>query len=298
MTFEEVYVKGKKILNNANVLDYSFDAMCIFEHVFNLKRQDLILHKNDRVPKNKEDLFFKMINERKNHRPLQYILGKWNFMGNIFKVGEGVLIPRDDTEVLVNVATQKLNNYLKNNDISSPFILDLCSGSGIIAITLAKLFPKATVFALELSDLALSFLNDNIKLNNSKNVIPIKFDVLKSDLTDLISEIKVFNDFAKPKFDLIVSNPPYIKSSDILNLQLEVQKEPSMALDGGIDGLSFYRAILNNWSSLLKENASLCVEIGFDQKSSVTKLFKGANFKNVESFKDINNLNRVIAGLK
>jgi len=298
MTFEEAYIKGKDILNSFNIPDYSFDTMCIFENVFNIKRQDLCLCKNESVPKDKENLFFDLIDKRKKHTPLQYILGKWNFMGSIFKVGEGVLIPRDDTEVLVNVSAQKLRDYIKNNSITSPLILDLCSGSGIIAITLAKLFPKANVFALEFSDAALSFLNENIGLNNVKNVIPLKFDVLKSDFTELISKVKVFNNFATCKFDLIVSNPPYIKSSDIPILQLEVQKEPSMALDGGVDGLRFYRSILNNWSALLKENASLCVEIGFDQKRSAVELFKKANFKNIETFKDINNLDRVVAGLK
>lgn len=298
MTFEEVYIKGKKILDSADIPDYAFDTMCIFEHVFNIKRADLIFYKNDCASENKENLFFKMINERKNHRPLQYILGKCYFMGNIFKVGEGVLIPREDTEVLVNVATQKFKNHLKNNATNSLLILDLCSGSGIIAISLAKLFPEATIFAVEFSDIALAFLKDNIKLNNVKNVIPIKFDVLNSDLTDIISEIKTFNDVSNPQFDLIVSNPPYIKSSSIPHLQIEVQKEPQMALNGGIDGLDFYRTILNNWSLLLKDGASLCVEIGFDQKISVTKLFKDANLKNVESFKDINNLDRVVAGLK
>ena len=301
MTFEEVYIKGKKILASANIPDYAFDTMCIFEYVFNIKRQDLILYKNDCVPENKENLFFKMINERKNHRPLQYILGKCYFMGNTFKVGEGVLIPREDTEVLVNVATQKLKNHLKNNATNPPLILDLCSGSGIIAISLAKLFPEATFFAVEFSDIALTFLKDNIKLNDVKNVIPIKFDILKTDLSLFLSEIKVIVNKRTSqidKFDSIVSNPPYIKSSSISSLQLEVQKEPQMALDGGIDGLDFYRIILNNWSFLLKNGGSLCFEIGYDQKISVTKLFKDANFKNIEAFKDINNLDRVIAGLK
>lgn len=301
MTFEEIYIKGKEILDSANIPDYAFDTMCIFEHVFNIKRQDLILHKNDYAPENKVNLFFKMIDERKNHRPLQYILGKCSFMGNTFKVGESVLIPRDDTEVLVNVATQKFKNYLKNQSISSPLILDLCSGSGIIAITLAKFFPQATVIAVELSDTALSFLKDNIKLNNAKNVIPIKFDVLKKDLSLFFSKINssgnIKNSQVK-KFDLIVSNPPYIKSSVISSLQPEVQKEPKIALDGGSDGIDFYRAILNNWSTLLKNNASLCVEIGYDQKISTVKLFEKANLKNIETFKDINNLDRVIMGLK
>lgn len=301
MTFEEVYIKGKEILNFANIPDYAFDTMCIFEHVFNIKRQDLILYKNDSAPENKANLFFKMIDERKNHRPLQYILGKCSFMGNTFKVGEGVLIPRDDTEVLVNVAAQKLKNHLKNQGVSSPLILDLCSGSGIIAITLAKLFPQATVIAVEISDTALSFLNENIKSNNAKNVIPIQFDILKNDLFLFFSEVKSserFENLQVDKFDLIVSNPPYIKSAIISSLQPEVQKEPKIALDGGSDGLVFYRAILNNWSTLLKNDASLCVEIGYDQKVSTVKLFEKANLKNIETFKDINNLDRVIAGLK
>lgn len=298
MTLEQIYIKGKQILKSFNIPDFDFDTMCIFEHAFNIKRQDLLIHKSCDAQQNKTDLFFKMIDERKNHRPLQYILGHWDFMGNTFKVGEGVLIPRDDTEVLVNVATQKLKDYLKKFFISSPLILDLCSGCGIVAITLAKLFPQATIFAVELSDIALSYLNNNIKLNKVSTVIPVKFDILKNDLSTFFLKIKSLKNVQTPKFDSIVSNPPYIKSSDIASLQIEVQKEPQMALDGGCDGLTFYKSILNNWSVLLKENASLCVEIGFDQKISVKNLFENNNFKSVEIFKDINKLDRVVSGLK
>ncbi|MBR1779563.1 MAG: peptide chain release factor N(5)-glutamine methyltransferase [Clostridia bacterium] len=298
MTFEQVYFKGQRILKEANIPDFAFDARCIFEHCFKIKRMDLALYRSRSVPSNLSDLFFRMISDRQNHRPLQYILGQWDFMGNTFKVGEGVLIPRDDTEVLVNIAHREFEKYIKHKSVKVPTAVDLCSGSGVIAITLAKKFPFAKFIAVEFSDIALNFLQENVRLNNVSNVIPLKFDVLRNDRLNFLHQVKNVTDLNDVKFDLIVSNPPYIKTSEIKSLQLEVQKEPIMALDGGADGLEFYKSILYNWSHLLKQNASLYVEIGFAQKNSVIELFEEAKFENIKAFKDINGLNRVISGRK
>ena len=136
MTLGEIYKEGKNILKNANIDNYSFDVMCIIDHCFNLKRHDLSVQQNRTVSNSEKNNFFKMIEKRKNHYPLQYILGQCNFMGNEFKIGEGVLIPRDDTEVLVNASTDILRDKENAN------VLDLCSGSGIVAISLAKKFEK------------------------------------------------------------------------------------------------------------------------------------------------------------
>ncbi len=284
MTLGEIYKEGKNILKNANIDNYSFDVMCIIGHCFNLKRHDLSVQQNRTVSNSEKNIFFKLIEKRKNHYPLQYILGQCNFMGNEFKIGEGVLIPRDDTEVLVNASTDILKCKENAN------VLDLCSGSGIVAISLAKKFKNTHFFSVELSNKAISYLLSNIKTNHTKNVTPIKYDVLDSKLA-IFRELKY-------KFDLIVSNPPYINSNDIITLQKEVQNEPKMALDGGEDGLVFYRAIAENWTQLLKNNGSICVEIGMGQKDSVVDIFRKAGLKDVNSRKDINGIDRVVCATK
>ena len=193
MTLNEVYLEGKSILKSAKIESFSFDTMKIFEFCFNFGRQDIILFRNTVADSKKALNFFELINQRANGKPLQYILGHWNFMDCKFKVGEGVLIPRDDTEVLVNKVFSLINN------INRPKILDLCAGSGTISISLAKKRKDADIVAVELSEIALKYLKMNINLNKVKNVIPIQIDVL-SATAGLNFE----------KFDIIVPNPPYI----------------------------------------------------------------------------------------
>ena len=159
-----------------------------------------------------------------------------------------------------------------------------------MAISLAKKFKNVHFFSVELSNKAIFYLLSNIKTNHTKNVTPIKYDVLDSKLA-------IFHEL-EYKFDLIVSNPPYINSNDIIALQKEVQNEPKMALDGGEDGLVFYRAIAENWTQLLKNNSSICMEIGMGQKDSVVDIFKRAGLKGVNSRKDINGIDRVVCATK
>ena len=281
MTLNEVYLQGKHVLKNAKINSYAFDAMRIFEFCFNFDRQDIILYRNSVADTNKTSKFFKLIQQRACGRPLQYILGCWSFMDAKIKVGEGVLIPRDDTEVLVNTALFHLNG--KKN----PTILDLCAGPGTISINLALKLPHAKIVAVELSQIALEYLDANINLNNVKNVIPVQADVL-SDTTN----------FKFKNFDLIISNPPYIPTCDIKNLQKEVLHEPQMALDGGDDGLKFYHSIAKNWCSLLKNQGCICVEVGIGQANSVAEIFLNTNLKNVEFIKDFNNIDRVVVAKK
>ena len=277
MTLNEVYLKGKRILENAKIESFTFDTMKIFEFCFNFDRQDIILCRNAVADSKKVLNFFELINQRANGRPLQYILGYWDFMDSTFKVGEGVLIPRDDTEVLVNEVFAQIST------IKEPQILDLCAGPGTISISLAKKRPDAKIAAAELSDAAIKYLKMNINLIEVKNVSTIKLDVL-SDTNKLNFE----------KFDVIVSNPPYIPTGDLNSLQKEVLYEPKMALDGGNDGLKFYRAIAKNWTRFLKKSSCICVEIGIGQSNDVTSIFKCANFKNVKVIKDLNGIDRVI----
>lgn len=251
-TLSEIYRKGRETLENAGVPDADFDSLCLMESIFGADRTALILH-GDR-PAGSEECrrFFSAIDERCTGRPLQYIVGKWNFMGFDFLVGEGVLIPRDDTEVACEAALELAQK------MERPRIIDLCSGSGAIAITLAKLIPDADVTALELSDTAFSYLERNIGLNNARNVKAVKADVTTA-----------FGDFEDGTFDIIVSNPPYIITKQIDTLQRELAFEPRMALDGGEDGLYFYRIITEKWRSKLKDGGWLVYETGEDEHEPV-----------------------------
>lgn len=277
MTLSEAYREGLRLSQQAQIDNAAFDNISIFEHCFNLNRQDVSLYRENIAPAEKLEKFFSCINERKGGKPLQYILGSWDFMGRKFMVGEGVLIPRDDTEVLVNKALDLLKNK------KDAKILDLCSGSGAVAILLADNLKNAKITAIEISDKAIEYLRENIKLNNATNVSVKKLDILNDDIP-----------FSEQEFDLIVSNPPYIKSSEIKTLQKEVQFEPKLALDGGDDGLAFYKTIAQRWKKFLKCDGSLCVEIGMGQDKEVLGIFERAGFLNIEILRDINGINRVV----
>ncbi len=281
MTLTQVYLQGKRLLTEAEVDSSAFDAMCIFKFCFGIDRQGLILHGNDAADERKSARFFELIHQRATSRPLQYILGAWEFMGVEFKVGEGVLIPRDDTEALVSKVLSLIE------DVKKPKILDLCAGPGTIAITLAKFRVDASVFAVELSEVALRYLQANINLNAVENVTPLRFDVL------LDADKFNFNEF-----DIIVSNPPYIATSELKSLQKEVLSEPQMALDGGSDGLMFYRAIAENWVKFLCRGGYLCVEVGLGQALAVADMFKAVGLDSIEVIRDLNGIDRVVTTKK
>lgn len=212
----------------------------------------------------------KATSRRIKGEPLQYILGEWEFYSLPFVVGEGVLIPRPETELLVDLALKSATDKSK--------IIDLCSGSGAIAVAIAK-NSGATVYALEKYPKAINYLEKNIALNNAK------VEIIKEDL---------FNFSFDEKFDIILSNPPYIKSGDLASLQKEVQHEPMTALDGGEDGLIFYRHIAG-LSKHLNSGGKIMVEIGFDQAEEVQELFKREGLV-TEAHKDLNGVQRVIVG--
>lgn len=281
MTLTQVYLQGNRLLTRAKVDSPAFDAMCIFKFCLGFDRQGLILHGNDIADEKKSARFFELIYQRAKGRPLQYILGSWEFMGIEFKVGEGVLIPRGDTEVLVSEV------LALTKDIKKPKILDLCAGPGTIAITLAKFRVDASVFAVELSEVALRYLQKNINLNAVENITPLRFDVLFDA-----------DKFNFNEFDIIVSNPPYIATSELKSLKKEVLNEPQMALDGGSDGLMFYRAIAENWVKFLRRGGYLCVEVGIGQALAVADIFKAAGLDNIEVIRDLSGIDRVVIAKK
>lgn len=280
MTLKELYLQGKTILTQAGIESPAFDTICLFQHCTGNDRQGLIINGSNTAAGEEADYFLSCIEKRAKNIPLQYILGEWEFMGYSFYVGDGVLIPREDTAVSVEKAIACLQNT------PNPKILDLCSGSGAIAITLAKEIPQSRVFALELSPIAFNYLEKNIKVNNAENVTAIMGDVLSPLNLDANS------------FDLIISNPPYIKSDEISTLQKEVQQEPAMALDGGYDGYKFYREIINLHTRLLKPKGNIVFEVGEGQCKTVMEMLNSNGYTNIGYLLDWGNIERTVFATK
>lgn len=279
MTLNELYRQGAEMLDYAFIDNAFFDARWLVEKAMGINSTQFALKKDKEVSKKVEVEFLSLIRRRIAGEPLQYILGEWEFMGYPFCVGEGVLIPRPETELLVDFAKDNLK------DKKNPVIFDLCSGSGCIGISVAKLFPKAKVYVVEKSDEALSYLRKNVKLNKAKNVEIIKGDIADKRLLQGIVP------------DLILSNPPYIKSEEMPTLQKEVLREPSMALDGGVDGLDFYRILAENWLCRLLRGSSMAVECGEAQAEDISQLFFLAGSE-VDTINDLSGIQRVVTAVK
>ncbi|WP_407724062.1 peptide chain release factor N(5)-glutamine methyltransferase [Ruminococcus sp. JL13D9] len=273
---KDLYIKLRGILSEAEIEAPELEARLLIEGVTGMNRASQIANSNSEISGEIQEKLISMAQKRAEHLPLQYILGKWNFMGFEFKVGEGVLIPRDDTEVLVGLCL----DYLKASDGKTA--LDLCAGSGAVSVALDKL-ANADVTAVELSDKAYNFLLENIKGTNIK---PHKGDIFEC-----------YRDFEAKSFDLIASNPPYIKTDEIETLQTEVGYEPKTALDGGADGLDFYRAIARRWTPLLKSGGAMAFELGEGQAEYVGGLMADHGYINIKTAKDLGGTDRAIIGI-
>lgn len=262
------------MLEPCSAQDSAFEADCILADLLGCTNSALRLYSETEVDELtiKKAKFF--AERRLEHEPLQYILGKWEFYGREFYVGDGVLIPRPETERLIDIAINELTGN------SQPICYDLCSGSGCIGITVAKEIPDCRVYMLEKSEKAFSFLEKNLAHNGVRNCKAVIGDIF---------EASPFSENA----DIILSNPPYICSDVIPTLQAEVHKEPLMALDGGADGLIFYKRIADYWSEFLNPNGIIAVEIGEDQGESVSTIFK-AKFNDVRIIKDFSGNDRVV----
>lgn len=273
-----LHVNTKNILKIAGIENYRVEAAILLEHFLGIKRHD-IANFGERTAALEAVLKLKQaVEKRISGYPLQYILGEWEFYGYRIFVGEGVLIPRQDTETVVDTIIEIAK---KDSEI-----IDLCSGSGCIAIALDKEIENANVYAVEKSEQAFAFLTKNIILNNSK-VKPISGDVLDS---------RVIDDF--PEVDIIVSNPPYVTDNAMLNLQREVAFEPKMALEGGEDGLYFYREMTSLWKNKVKKGGYLVYEIGMGQEFDVAKILTNNGFLDIQCKKDLCGITRVVYGTK
>lgn len=277
MVIKELYLEIKSELTKAGLESPAFEALMIMEKVLNFKgREFIVLHSDDTVEDSNIKKTLKMAQMRK-YSPLQYVLGEWQFMDMTLSVGEGVLVPREDTEALVRAAS----DFIGSRELK---VLDLCAGSGAVSLGIASLCKNVDITCLEISKDAFLYLEANIKKYFHNRIFPVKGDVFTPELPD-------------QKFDVIVSNPPYIPSDDILKLQWETRKEPVIALDGGSDGLSFYRAISEKWKPFLSKGGMLAVEIGIGQELSVAEIFMNSGFDDIEIFNDINEIPRVVKGL-
>lgn len=265
-------------LTAAGIPDAAFEVRCLLEDIGGMPHGIL---PDDRVLSAPVVAALdKAIDERLDGRPLQYILGEWDFLSLRLRVGEGVLIPRQDTELLCETAAAALR------DIKAPRVLDLCAGSGCVGLGVASLVPDATVIAVEKSAEAFAYLKENIARYPLYTVQAFWGDVF----TD--------HEIVDGTFDAILSNPPYIPEAQLPMLMREVQREPQMALDGGGDGLSFYRVILRHWLPKLREGGFCAVEIGFDQGEQVDHLFGEAGLRNRRVLKDFGGNDRVVIGYK
>lgn len=244
----------------------------------------LFIHLNlDKELKYEESIKLKnMIEERKKGRPIAYILGNREFMGLDFTVREGVLIPRPDTEILVEEVIKLCK------DIENPTILDIGTGSGAISISLAKYVTNSKIYSLDISDTALEVGNLNAINNNVENQISF----IKSNLFNSIKDKDIL-------FDVIVSNPPYIRKGDIPNLHTQVKDyEPYIALEGGEDGLDFYRDITRESVNYIKQNGILAYEVGHDQAQDVKCIMMQNGYHNIAIRQDLSNIDRVVIGYK
>jgi release factor glutamine methyltransferase len=281
------------------------ESELLFTQVLDCDRVSLYLNKDRRLTLSQAMLISSSLARRIKGEPLQYILGKAEFMGLEFKVNKNVLIPRPETEILVESAIRVCRHSeakpknLSERSFARPFhglaqddcfgvrnILDIGTGSGCIAISLARLLKDAKITAVDISDKSLEVAVENAKSNN------VDINFIQSDL---FSNYKL----RAVSYDLIISNPPYIPRDQFRSLQPELKYEPFIALDGGSDGLEFYRRIIKEAPDYLRDNGILMMEMGFNQKKCIEGIFSGVkHFDIIEIIKDYNNIDRIIVAKK
>lgn len=242
MTAEQVLRTAAEKLRAAQIENASFDASCLVENITGLSRTKIMLCDDD-IADEQAELVERAVLRRISGEPLQYILGEWDFFGRTFEVGEGVLVPRPETELLVELALEKLRN------VRYPVVFDLCAGSGCVGLTIAAERPDAHVWLFEKYDEAFHYLKRNIKKLGLTNVQAVQYDI-SLGYDDKISETP----------NLIVSNPPYLRTDELGGLSTEVMHEPVTALDGGKDGVDFYRIIASRWLPNVNKHGGIIFE--------------------------------------
>ena len=256
----------------------SFETYCLLEKVFGWDKHAVLRHKEEEVSEEQVSAYISLLERRKGGYPLQYLLGSWEFWGYDFLVGEGVLIPRADTEILCETVLELAKEFLM------PKIADLCSGSGCLPVVYAMQMPQSKVTAVELSDEALPYLLKNVERYGCDNVTVLHQDALTWE--------------PEQKLHIISSNPPYISAEEINELQTEVTYEPRMALEAPENGLYFYRVLSQRCWNFLVDGGVLAFEVGWKQAEAVADLMKAAGFSEIIVRKDYGGNDRVVWGRK
>lgn len=274
MTYRETLNLGEKILTMADVMDAKTDAWLLLSMVCRIDRSFYYMHMEEELPEEQLSEYEIALKKRAERVPLQYIVGETEFMGLKFKVNSSVLIPRQDTETLVEEALKVVRPGMR--------VLDLCTGSGCIIISILHSVSEVEGYAVDISKQALNVAKENARLND----VSVMFE--RSDLFDNVMGT----------FDVIVSNPPYIRTEEIVKLMPEVQSfEPMEALDGKEDGLYFYREIIAKCKDYLNPGGRILFEIGYDQGKDVSSLMREAGFEEVHVIKDLAQNDRVVTGM-
>ncbi|WKV10242.1 peptide chain release factor N(5)-glutamine methyltransferase [Thermoanaerobacterium sp. CMT5567-10] len=265
---------GTKYLK-AHVSEPRLEAEGLLSFTLEVSKEYLLINRDKEITDDSFNKYMEVLDLRKSGMPYQYIVGEKHFMGLIFNVSPSVLIPRNDTEILVEEVLKRLK--------SGDTVLDIGTGSGAIAVSIAK-YKDVKVYAVDISDEALEVAKENACENGvSDKVIFIKSDLFSSIPKDI-------------KFDLIVSNPPYIRSNEINELQEEVKREPKIALDGGEDGLTFYRRIVKDSINYIKFGGIIAFEVGFNQAWDVKDILIDSGYSDIEVVKDLQGIDRVVLG--
>ena len=274
MTYRETVNLGETVLSMADIAEAKTDAWLLLEMVCKIDRSFYYLHMEEDMPEEQMSEYQIALRKRAEHVPLQYIVGETEFMGLKFKVNSSVLIPRQDTETLVEEALKVVRPGMR--------VLDLCTGSGCVIVSILHNVSDVEGYAVDISKQALNVAKENARLND----VPVLFG--HSDLFDHVTGT----------FDVIVSNPPYICTDEIAKLMPEVRDfEPMEALDGKEDGLYFYRKIIGQCKQYLNPEGHLLFEIGYDQGQKVSALMREIGFHDVQVIKDLARKDRVVTGM-
>ena len=279
MKYHEILNQGSKILKLNKIKSHSLDSEILLSSLLNVDRSQLIINHNKIVKNNEKKNFFFLINRRKKNEPISYITGYKEFWNNNFKVDKNVLIPRPDTETIV----EQVLSYLRPQ--STKKILDIGTGSGCIIISILKERKKCKGVGIDISKNAIKLAKYNAKIQHIKN----RINFFHSDIDNFLTD----------KYDFIVSNPPYIKQHEINGLEKDIKNyEPRVALNGGIDGYSIIRLTIKKSTALIKKNGKLFLEIGSNQVMETLKILKINGFFVNKLVKDLTNRNRCVVSTK
>lgn len=278
MTIFEAYNSTKKKLEKVGIEDYVFEAKQIIKHITGLNASQILTSYNKELTLFQQNNLTALLHQREVRYPLQYIFGEWDFYGRPYYVGPGVLVPRADTETVIEAGLE----YLKEKE--NPEILDLCAGSGCIGITFAREREDSKVLMVEKYDEAINYTQKNIYKNDAPNSEVVKGDIFEGTLGD-------------GRFDLIVSNPPYISEDEWKEISPETHFEPETALKAKDNGLEFYKAIAKNYKNSLKEGGMLLFEVGYKQAEKVAEILKNEGYNDIKFKKDLGGINRAVSGI-